>query len=103
MQPDFREAAESIGCRIGPITEDDRIHRCATDLHPKKRNGSYRTDGVMGWAKNWETGETVTWHEARTERSPHGGPIFQKPMGGRDLWASQRWKTRSSRPRLLRS
>ncbi|CAN5210004.1 hypothetical protein BH10PSE6_BH10PSE6_11430 [soil metagenome] len=64
----FRETAESIGCRLSSIIEDDRIHRCATELHPKKRNGSYRTDGRRGWIKNWETGETVTWHEARPGR-----------------------------------
>jgi putative DNA primase/helicase len=68
MQRDFREAAESIGCRLRSILEDDRIHRCATELHPRKRNGSYRTDGVRGWARNWETGETIAWHEQRMER-----------------------------------
>jgi putative DNA primase/helicase len=68
MQPDFRQAAESIGCRVGAILYDDRIHRCATELHPNKRNGSYRSDGQRGWAKNWETGETITWHEQRQER-----------------------------------
>ena len=68
MQPDFREVAASIGCRVGDLLEDDRIHRCATELHPKKRNGSYRTDGRRGWAKNWETGETVTWFEGSQER-----------------------------------
>lgn len=68
MQPSFHEVAASIGCIVGAIREDDRIHRCGTELHPKKRNGAYRTDGVRGWAKNWETGETVTWHEARPEK-----------------------------------
>ena len=65
MQPDFRKVAESIGLQLRSILEDDRIHRCATDLYPRKLNGSYRTDGVRGWAKNWETGETAVWRFAR--------------------------------------
>ena len=51
MQPDFREVAESIGLQIRSILSDDRIHRCATVLHPKKLNGSYRTDGRRGHAR----------------------------------------------------
>jgi putative DNA primase/helicase len=66
MQPDFREVAESIGLQIRSILSDDRIHRCATVLHPKKLNGSYRTDGRRGWVKNWETGEFVTWRAAES-------------------------------------
>lgn len=77
MQLSFTEVAESIGCLLGPIREDDRIHRCATELHPKKRNGSYRTDGQRGWVKNWETGETATWHEAQPQ---HGRRSPPKPL-----------------------
>jgi putative DNA primase/helicase len=68
MQPDFREVAESIGLQLPSILEDDSIHRCATQLHPRKRNGSYRCDGFRGWAKNWETGETATWRAEREVR-----------------------------------
>ena len=39
----------------------------------------------------------------RTERSLPGGATSRKPMGGRDLWASPRWKTKSSRPPSSRS
>jgi putative DNA primase/helicase len=67
-QPDFREVAESIGLQIRTIFDDDRIHRCATELHPRKQNGTYRTDGSRGWVKNWETGETAIWHAAREAR-----------------------------------
>jgi putative DNA primase/helicase len=70
QQLSFSEVAGSIGCVLGTIREDDRIYRCATELHPKKRNGSYRTDGSRGWVKNWETGETATWHEAPMPRAP---------------------------------
>jgi putative DNA primase/helicase len=60
---DFCSAAWLVGCLVDAPTEDDRIHRCATSDHPKKRNGSYRTDGRRGWVRNWETGQTVTWQE----------------------------------------
>lgn len=65
MQPNFRDVAESIGLQLRSILEDDRIHRCATTLHPKKLNGAYRTDGSRGWVKNWETGESANWHAER--------------------------------------
>lgn len=77
MQPDFREVAASIGLQPRMILEDDRIHRCATDLHPRKLNGSYRTDGSRGWVKNWETGETATWHAAR---EPNVRTTLPQPM-----------------------
>ncbi|TBR28383.1 MAG: hypothetical protein EPO10_13330 [Reyranella sp.] len=64
----FHEAAASIGCIIRTLHEDDRIHRCATDTHPKKKNGAYRSDGQRGWIRNWETFALATWHEAREER-----------------------------------
>lgn len=67
-QPDFREVAASIGCVLRYVREDDRIHRCPTREHPKKQNGSYRTDGLRGWVKNWESGETATWHAEREAR-----------------------------------
>lgn len=67
-QPDFREVAASIGLQLRATLEDDRIHRCATELHPKKQNGTYRTDGTRGWVKNWETGETAIWYAAREAR-----------------------------------
>ena len=68
MLHSFQEAAASIGCIIGNLHEDDRIHRCATETHPRKKNGAYRSDGSRGWVRNWETFELATWHEERTER-----------------------------------
>jgi len=77
MQPSFIEVAESIGLRPQFIREDDRIHRCPTELHPKSRNGAYRCDGYRGWVKNWESGETAIWHEEREAR--HSGPRVPLP------------------------
>jgi putative DNA primase/helicase len=72
----FHEAAASIGCIIRNLNEDDRIHRCATDTHPKKKNGAYRSDGRRGWIRNWETFALAVWHEERDER--RRGPV--KPL-----------------------
>jgi len=60
-------SAASIGCIIGNLREDDRIHRCATETHPKKKNGAYRSDGRRGWIRNWETFALAVWHEERDE------------------------------------
>lgn len=73
----FHEAAASIGCIIRNLHEDDRIHRCATDTHPKKKNGAYRCDGRRGWIRNWETFALAVWHEARDER--RRGPVTPLP------------------------
>lgn len=73
----FHEAAASIGCIIRNLNEDDRIHRCATDTHPKKKNGAYRTDGRRGWIRNWETFALAVWHEERDER--RRGPVTPLP------------------------
>lgn len=73
----FHEAAASIGCIIRNLNEDDRIHRCATDTHPKKKNGAYRCDGRRGWIRNWETFALAVWHEARDER--RRGPVTPLP------------------------
>ena len=66
----FYEAAASIGCVISNIREDDKIHRCATVTHPKKKNGAYRSDGQRGWIRNWESFELATWHSDREEHRP---------------------------------
>lgn len=68
----FTDLAASIGCVIPAVREDDHIHRCGTVEHPKKKNGSYRTDGHRGWVKNWQTGETATWHGADRREHKHG-------------------------------
>ncbi|GEP60554.1 toprim domain-containing protein [Reyranella soli] len=79
MQPDFRSAAFAVGCLVDAPIEDDRIHRCGTSDHPRKRNGSYRTDGERGWIRNWETGETAIWQARRERRfSVRTGP--PKPL-----------------------
>jgi putative DNA primase/helicase len=80
-RPDFLETAAAIGLQLRSIMEDDRIHRCATELHPKKQNGTYRTDGERGWVKNWETGETAIWHAAR-EAPRRSSPL--KPLPSLD-------------------
>lgn len=77
QKPDFHEVAASIGVQLRSILEDDRIHRCATELHPRKRNASYRTDGARGWVKNWETGETAIWRVEREAR--RAGPPMPLP------------------------
>jgi len=77
MQPDFREVAESIGCVLRYVRADDKIHRCPTREHPKKQNGSYRTDGQRGWVKNWESGEMAIWHAEREAR--RNGPPAPLP------------------------
>lgn len=51
------------------IEPDGRWRRCATQDHPKKRNGAYKLalDGRIGWWRNWATdSEPNTWREDST-------------------------------------
>lgn len=67
--PDF---ARSHGVLIDHLIEDGRIHRCATEAHPRKRNGAYSWDGRRGWAHAWD-GEGVTQFYADPDAKPWSG------------------------------
>lgn len=66
----FVDFARAHGVLIERL-EVGRLRRCATTLHPRKRNGAYRFDGTRGWAMAWDGdgvvhwyGETGTWTQA---------------------------------------
>ena len=47
--------AATYGVLIRDPIPDNRVHRVRTEDHPRKRNGAYRFDGVMGAVRNWAT------------------------------------------------
>jgi len=56
------------------VVPDGRWHRCPTESHPRKRNGSYKlaTDGMVGWAQDFATdSEPQTWRPDRVSPTPH--------------------------------
>lgn len=50
----FRELAESNGLIVKTVLSDGKIHRVPTEDSPKKKNGSYKFDGMNGWIQNWK-------------------------------------------------
>lgn len=55
----FHSFARAHGVLIDHLIEDGRIHRCATEAHPRKRNGAYMAERGRGWIFAWD-GEAVT-------------------------------------------
>jgi putative DNA primase/helicase len=60
----FVDFVRSAGLIPGDILQDGNWRRCATETHPRKRNGSYKlaADGLVGWAQNFEIdSDPRTW------------------------------------------
>ena len=57
-----------------PCAADGKWHRCPTESHPRKKNGSFKlsTDGRVGWVQDFATMmEPVTWRPDRESPQPH--------------------------------
>jgi putative DNA primase/helicase len=62
----FRAFIENLGLIPPESIEPGRTMRCATEIHPRKRNGLVRLDEDLrgGIAVNYESGETpMQWRE----------------------------------------
>lgn len=60
----FPEFLHSLGLVPRTIAADGQPRRCATESHPKKRNGAYMLapDRRFGWAQDWAIhSEVVLW------------------------------------------
>lgn len=57
----FSSFAEAHGVLVGDFYASDRIRRCATALHPRKKNGAYFWDGHRGWVQAWDGDGVVRW------------------------------------------
>jgi putative DNA primase/helicase len=53
----FEDFARAHGVLIDHAIGDGRIHRAATEAHPRKKNGSYKWTGEWGWVQSWEEHE----------------------------------------------
>lgn len=79
------------GLLVDAPISDNRVHRCRTDTHPKKRNGAYQWDGVSGWAQDWALDAVPVLY-----RDPKDDPISRAE---RELLA----RTRREEERRLRA
>lgn len=67
MSVSFEQTLRLSGLHPRDIAADGKWYRCATDDHPRKRNGAYKLeiDGRVGFWRNWATDSSVNvWHEA---------------------------------------
>lgn len=58
----FSDFAEAHGVLVGDLFASDRIRRCATAEHPRKKNGAYFWDGRRGWVLAWDGDGEVRWY-----------------------------------------
>ncbi|MDO9357884.1 MAG: toprim domain-containing protein [Polaromonas sp.] len=102
----FRDTLIASGFHPRDIVPDGRWHRCATEDHPKKRNGAYKLalDGCIGWWRNWATdSEPNTWTDGsntkakpidpailRARREQEREETLKAVRYARDLWAGAR-------------
>lgn len=71
MTLDFSLWLRSLGLRPGVIVPDDKWRRCATESHPRKKNGAYKlaADGQIGWGRDWAQHEKpLTWRPEKQEK-----------------------------------
>jgi putative DNA primase/helicase len=56
------------GVLIDRLIEDGKWHRCATELHPRKKNGAYMTRGTYGFIQDHASHlEPVLWKPEKEE------------------------------------
>lgn len=61
---DFSNFCHSAGLLPKQIEADGKWHRCATESHPKSRNGAFKlmSDGRIGFVQDWAIhSEPLTW------------------------------------------
>lgn len=62
-----------------PVVADGRWHRCATESHPRKRNGSYKLsiDGRVGWYQDFARDtDPITWRPDVVHAAPVYDPTW---------------------------
>ncbi|PRY07052.1 hypothetical protein [Paraburkholderia sp. BL25I1N1] len=79
---DFVSFAAAHGLLIGSLDDSGRIRRCATESHPRKKNGSYMFDGRRGWVRAWDGQSEVIWFD-----DPHARPWTEEE---KKAWAVKR-------------
>ncbi|WP_433693243.1 toprim domain-containing protein [Paraburkholderia phenoliruptrix] len=79
---DFLSFAAAHGLLIGNLDDSGRIRRCATEAHPRKKNGSYMFDGRRGWVRAWDGQSEVIWFD-----DPNARPWTEAE---KKTWAAKR-------------
>lgn len=96
MSMSFEQAMRVAGLHPRDVVPDGKWRRCATDDHPKKRNGAYvlHPDGRGFW-RNWATDDGVSsWADNRADRA-----IAVDPM----VALRRRQREREARLQAIRS
>lgn len=82
---DFVSFAAAHGVLIGALDSSDRIRRCGTTEHPRKRNGAYRFDGRSGWVRAWDGDLQTHWYD-----DPNAKPLNDRERRAQALKRQQR-------------
>lgn len=74
----FEAFLRAHGLRPRTIAPDGKWRRCATESHPRSRNGAYKLapDGRVGWVQDWARDqEPVTWRPEAEVEAPRFDPV----------------------------
>lgn len=76
---DFLAFARDHGLILDHVIADGRVHRCATETKPRKRNGAWAYDGARGFVQDWTVHPTAIPYRG-TSITP--SPVRQKRAQG---------------------
>jgi len=83
--------ARALGMEVVDLTPSDRVRRCATATHPRKKNGAYMWDGSRGWVFDWAGEARTHWYQ-----DPNAQPWTDSE---KRMWAIRRQQEVQSRER----
>lgn len=64
----FVAFALSHGLIVGDVFPSERIRRCATELHPRSKNGAYFFNGDRGWVFSWgREAKPIWWNDKNAQ------------------------------------
>lgn len=75
----FLAFARDHGLILDHVIADGRVHRCATETKPRKRNGAWAYDGSRGFVQDWTVHPTAIPYRG-TSITP--SPVRQKRAQG---------------------
>lgn len=89
---DFSSFARAHGLELPDLYPTERIRRCGTVEHPRKKNGAFFYAGDRGWVQDWSTGGEVIWWDDPLKREP--------TQADRDEWARKRAAREAQQARM---